>query len=363
MTAVRLLVLSATGEPSPWLIASGGGEVLERGLARAGDPEPQEPLPTVVLVPGHGVLIRQLPVPGRTDAQARAAAAWLLRDDLGQAPERTRTVVGPPLADGRRLAAVTAVGVIEAWIAEVESLGMRAAVILPDSLLLAAPAEHEEPTAIRWGDRLLVRDHDYAFSVEHEMSDVVLAGRSPRHITEPERIEALMVQAALNPALNLLAENPGAPSRRPWLRTAVLAGVLALTPGLHLGLVGARDELAARRLEATSLAAVRAARPDIAPNAAPLEEVRRLADRASVPGGAVSAVALLAHALEPVPSARLEALTLEDGRVAAVVSYGSPSDLEAVRSAMSARGVQVEIEGASSEGGRIISDIRLGSRS
>lgn len=362
MKAVRLLLLSTDGEPSPWMIVSGAGEVLGRGLARVGEDAPDPVLRTVVVVPGHDVLIRWLVVPGRTEAQVQSAAAWLLRDTLGQTPDRARIVVGPARGDDPRLVAVTAQGVIEAWTHRIEDLGVRADVILPDSLLLETPLEADRLTSLQFGERLLVRGHGLAFSGEPELGEMVAAGRPLQLITEPAHIEALMVRAALRPEVNLLARGgtSSLPARQ-WRRAAALAAVLALSPLLHTAITASHDEFAARGLEARSRAAVRAAWPDAADSASPLAEVRRRTREAPFPGGALSAAAVLSHAIQSVGGVRLESLALEDGRVWATVSYEAHSDIQTLTSHMLAQGVDVSVESTVDDEDRVTADIVLGS--
>ena len=360
MKSVRLLLLSTDDGPSPWMIVSGSGEVLGRGLARVGDVAPDEALSTVVIVPGHDVLIRWLVVPGRTDAQLQSAAGWLLRDSLGQTPDRARIIVGPPRGEAPRLVAVTAQGVIEAWTNRIDDLGFRADVLLPDSLLLEAPADPDDLAALQLDDRLLVRGQDLAFSGERELGDMVLAGRPVRFITEPAGIEALMVRAALKPEINLLARGGSNPlPAREWRRTAALAAVVALSPVIHTAIAASHDELAARGLEARSRAAVSAAWPDTAKAASPSAEVRRRMRDRPFPGGVVSAAAILSQAIQSVGQMRLESLALEEGRVWATVSYEAQSDLQTLTSRMLAEGVDVSVESTVDDEERVTADIVL----
>ena len=88
MTLTRLLLLAPSADqPSPWLAVDRDGHVLQRGLLtpdRAG--APPSPMRTVAVAPGADVMVRWLDLPGRNEAQGRAAALWALRDDLAAPP-------------------------------------------------------------------------------------------------------------------------------------------------------------------------------------------------------------------------------------------------------------------------------------
>lgn len=360
MTPVLVILLPADGEPCPWLTVSPAGAVLERGAAAPGDPIPDPGGVTVVIVPGQDVLIRTLDVPGRTGAQATAAATWSLRDALGQNPDRVQVVLGPVLsAGGPRIVAVVARGMIEAWSVRVEALGLKADVILPDCLLLDPPPDPEGLRAFRLGDRVLVRGAGLAFSGESDTANFIVADRRTT-FEAPDAFEGFAVRKALAPEINLLfREPPGRFSPREWLRAGMLTAALMLSPLLHLGAATVADDLAARRLEAASRAAVLEVFPDAGGEFAPLDEVRQRSREGPYPGGALPAAAMLAQALQQQVGMRLESFSLDGGRVRATVSYEAPSDLQSLVSGVQRQGADLTVVGTADEEGRTTAELIL----
>lgn len=360
MKAIRLLLLSMADEPSPWMIVSRSGDIIARGLVSPGDPPPAEAAAAVVVVPGEDVLLRWLETPGRHPAQSNAAAAWLLREEIGQPGDQVRFVVGPGAAGAPRLVAATARTVLDAWVDRVGALGLRTRAIVPDSLLVPAPSEPGELNALRMGDRILVRGADFALSGEPALAEAVAAARPLRYVAGPEGLEALMVRLALSPEIDLAGDRAArAAPARAWSRPVALAAALALTPLVHIAAAAGRDDYAARRMQAESVAAVQAAFPGAGPTESPLTALRRHGADDPFSGGAVSAAAALAHAVQSVGQTRLEALTVDAGTVRATVSYDAAPDLEALIVALKAHHVAASVEGSLEDEGRLTADLRL----
>jgi general secretion pathway protein L len=84
MKPTRLILIPALGsEPAPCLVIDGGG-VRERGLLDLHPVERPEPMHTVAIVPGPEVTIRWLDLPAGGQSQQRAAALWMLREELAE---------------------------------------------------------------------------------------------------------------------------------------------------------------------------------------------------------------------------------------------------------------------------------------
>ncbi|HRJ64649.1 MAG TPA: hypothetical protein PLR59_09925, partial [Brevundimonas sp.] len=92
MKPVRLILIPATGsQPAPFLIVGADGYVLERGELTLDGGATPEPMRTVAVTPGGDVLIRWLDLPPGSTVQGRAAAAWMLRDEMAATPDRLAT--------------------------------------------------------------------------------------------------------------------------------------------------------------------------------------------------------------------------------------------------------------------------------
>ena len=365
MTLTRLLLLAPSADqPSPWLAVDRDGRVLQRGLLtpdRAG--APPSPMRTVAVAPGADVMVRWLDLPGRNEAQGRAAALWALRDDLAAPPERLRVSLGPRReTDGRRLVAVANAALVDAWIAYAESLGVTPDVIVPDHLTLTPPLEGEGLTSVGFGPMTALRGIDLSVTVEPDLAPLIAGERPVTPVERAEEVEAMLVQAALNPPVNLIgrtraaAEGLGA-----WRRAAIMAGLLILSPLLLLGVTAARDDLAARELNSESTAMLREAFPDMAPEADPATEAQRRLNATAASGGVSGVTAALFAAVEQVEGTELDALSVyDDGQVRATVSYGAYGDLEALDAALAASGLSMTAESTLEEDGRMVSDVIIG---
>lgn len=362
MKPVRLILIPATGsQPAPFLIVGGDGSVLDRGeLTLAG--EAPEPMRTVAVTPGGDVLIRWLDLPPGSPAQSRAAAAWMLRDQMAAAPDRLATVLGPPTPAGRpRLAAVVSRSLMEAWTDYLAALGVRADVLVPDVLTLAEP-DDDSLSAVSFGEGMALRGRGFAATVQPDLVDLIAAGRRVMAVQDPAVVERALVAAALSPAINLLdTGDREARAGVGWRRVAVLAALLAISP-LVLTLAGAlRDGMAARAARAEASAAIAAAAPDLAREADPVEALRRRVAAAPPPGGVTGAAAALFTAVESVDGAELDILIADpaDG-VKATISHPAHGDMALIRRSMAAAGMEITETGTLDDGGRVVSDITIG---
>jgi general secretion pathway protein L len=363
MSRIRLILIPPSAAlPASCLTLDAQGNVLTRGVVEL-DGQPPEPMRTVAVVPGADVLIRWLDLPTGSPAQVAAAALHGLRDDLAAPAERLSAALGPVAATGeRRLVAVVGRGLLQAWGDYLSSLGLKADVMIPDSLILPEPAEEGALSAAVFGADLALRGRELALSVQPDLAEAVAAGRVLERIGRADEIERLLASAALNPPINLLA---GAgrrveADRRGWKRAAALAAALAVSP-LILTLASAgHDEWRARNAEHRAEAAARGAFPDIEANAdAVVEATRRLA-KAPPPGGATAAAAALFAAVESVEGAELDSLTAGDDGVRATVTYAAYQDLDALQQAMAGHGMSLTDESTVDDQGKVVSEVRVG---
>ncbi len=364
MKPVRLILIPATGSQSaPFLIVGADGYVLDRGELTLDGGAAPEPMRTVAVTPGGDVLVRWLDLPPGSTAQGRAAAAWMLRDQVAASPDRLATVLGPPTPAGEpRLVAVVSRSLIEAWTDYLAALGVRAEVFVPDVLTLSEPGTADDLSAVSFGEGMALRGRRFAATVQPDLVELIAAGRRVVPIQDPAAVERALVAAALAPPINLLDTGEReAKAAGGWRRAAVLAALVVLSP-LVLTVAGAvRDDMAAREARSGALAAIAAAAPDLARESDPVEALRRRVVSAPPPGGVTAAAAALFTAVEAVEGAELDILIAdpEDG-VKATVSHPAHGDMAVIRRSMAGAGMSVTETGTLEDGGRIVSDITIG---
>lgn len=367
MKPTRLILIPAlNGQPAPFMVIAPDGYVLDRGLLALDAVERPEPMRTVAVVPGSDVSVRWLDLPAGGAAQVRAAAAWALRDDLAAAPDRVAVVVGPIPAPGEpRLTAVVSRSLLEAWTDYLEALGVRADALVPDMLTLAEPGEDDVVLAVTFGDSLALRGRRFAATVQPDLVDLVAGDRRVIAVEDPQAVEQALVAAARAPMVNLLDASARQPGSGPvgWRRAAGLAAAVLISPLLLTAAAAARDDMAARQLEARTLEAITAAAPDLAREADPAAALRRRAATAPPPGGVTAAAAALFTAVEAVEGVELDMLVADpEGGVKATVSHPAYSDMQEIGRRMGEAGLAVTETATLDDGGRVVSDISIGAR-
>lgn len=363
MSRIRLILIPPSAAlPASCLTLDAQGNVLTRGVVELDGPAP-EPMRTVAVAPGADVLIRWLDLPSGSPAQLSAAALHLLRDDLAAPVERLSAVLGPVPATGeRRLVSVVSRSLLQAWGDYLSSLGLKADVMIPDSLVLPEPAEEGALSAAVFGADLALRGRELALSLQPDLAEAVAAGRVLERIGRADEIEGLLAAAALNPPINLLA---GAgrrveTDRRGWKRAGALAAALIVSPLILTLAAAGHDEWRAGDAEQRAEAAARRAFPDIAPTADAAAEAMRRLTTAPPLGGPTAAAAALFAAVESVEGAELDSLTADEDGVRATVTYPAYQDLDALQQAVAARGMSLTDESTIDDQGKVVSEVRVG---
>ena len=364
MKPIRLILIPATGsQPAPFLIIGADGEVLDRGaltLDRVGAPEPMR---TVAVTPGGDVLVRWLDLPSGSAAQTRAAAAWILRDEVAAAPDRLVIVLGPPAPAGEpRMVAVVSRSLLEAWTDYLDALGVRADVFVPDVLTLEPPEADDQLRAVSFGEGMALRGRRFAATVQPDLVDLVAGGRPVQAVLDPAEVERALVLAARAPAINLL--DTGERERAAvssWKRAAVLAALVVISPLVLILAAAARDDMAAREARTEALTIIARTAPDLAGAPDPVLAFRERLAKAPPPGGVTAAAAALFTAVEAVEGAELDILIADpDDGVKATVSYPTYGDMDAIKAAMAEAGMLVEETSTLDDAGRVVSDITIG---
>jgi general secretion pathway protein L len=357
---LRIILLLPGEAPWPWITVAADGAVLQRGLLPPEAVAPDFPTEDHLVVPGADVLVRWFDLPDRNDVQARSAVAFLMQDDIA-GDDDVHIAVGRANAEGQRVAAIVRRAVVDGWVAQAAARGVTPTAILPNFLVL--PDSAEEIVAMRVGGLVAVRGQGLAFSLEADLAETVLAGRTARRLSPPEYDKAL-VAAARDPEVNLLQGAFGprgvAPPETGWRRAAVLAGLLLVSPALIFGAQVGRDLFAASRLEARAEAAAARAWPAAARAEDPVAFVRRrLAGQQAADRFATLAADLFA-AVEKTPGAQLDTLVYApDGALHAGLSYGNYSDMDQLLAAGRQLDLDIAAESTVTEGARITSDVTV----
>lgn len=365
MSRTRLILIpELANAPAPYLILDEAGGVLQRGRLALDDAETPPLMRTVAIAPGGDVSVRWLDLPVGGAAQVRAAALWMLRDDLAAAPDRVAVSLGRPVAAGqKRMAVVVSRVLVQAWTDYLEGLSVKADVILPDMLTVQAPEEDDVLSSVIFGSGLALRGQGFAAAIQPDLLDLIAAGRTVRPVTSEVEIERMMGAAALSPEVNLLdtGRQNRVAAKGSWRLAAGLAAAVLLSP-LVLALAQAsRDEMAARRMQAEAVALIERADPEAARSPDPIAAFRQSAATAPPPGGIVAAAAVLFAAVESVEGAELDIFVSDpEGGVRATVSYPAYQDLDTMKQAVAAAGMRLTDTSTLDDAGRVVSDVTIG---
>jgi len=206
-------------------------QLVERGVLPVGPDQRPAPAETVVIAPGEAVLARWLELPARTEAQARAAAAILIRDLVADDAASGHLALGPRGDDDSRLAVVVDPAIVRGWLEQCAGLGIAPDALVPDHLVTPVPTGAGGALAIRYGEHLAVRAERLAMTCEADLAPVILGERPIAELRDQRQIEAAFLAAALAPPVNLLqgafatrrAAAPGA-----WRPLALAAAAVAI---------------------------------------------------------------------------------------------------------------------------------------
>ncbi|MDZ7753715.1 MAG: type II secretion system protein GspL [Gammaproteobacteria bacterium] len=385
-----------------WPAATGtvGTGTLEEAAAVVGQRE------VVVLVPTGQVLLAAARVPGRHRAQRARAVPYSMEDDLARDVEDSHfalpagagtTPLPVCVADRERM---------DGWTAALREAGIRPAALVPDALVL--PLAEGSWTVARVNGHSLVRtaanagfmaDEDNLPTLlalaleEHDdrrparlmvLADDVRADDGPApaldlavaaaglEITVDDSPRPLLARAAAGydrrTTINLLQGDyaPGAEDRegwRPWLVVATLALLWLAVEGALQVADFSRLKQQEARLDTRIAAAFRDALPGATRMVNPRVQMeRRLAFLEGRESGAMGLLPLL-HAAGDVlrneSDIKLTALSYRSDALHLDLQLPSLQRLERLKSSLAGTGRAVEIQNASSEGGRVRARIVL----
>lgn len=357
-----ILIPSNLREPAPFLVIDGAGTVTARGELTLGGVEALEAMHTIAVTPGADVLVRWAVLPPNSDAQARAAATWMLRDEVAGAPDRLCAVLGPPPPQGQpRLVAMVSASLLTAWTAYLAQFGMVADVIIPDVLTLPEPGAEDELIAASFGAEVALRGRRFAATVQPDLVDLVAAGRPVVPIQGQDEIERALIEAARAPAINLLDTGAGKRTGiEGWKRAAVLAALVIVSPLALLLTTATRDSLVADGARSAALTLIASAAPDLIQDPDPVGSLRQRVAIAPPPGGVSAVAAALFTAVEGVEGAELELLIAASSGIKATISYPDYSNMEPINRALAGAGLIVTETATLADAGRVVSDITIG---
>lgn len=365
MKPTRLILIPALGsEPAPYLVIA-DGEVRERGLLALDAVERPEPMRTIAVAPGTDVTICWLDLLPGGLAQQRAAALWLLRDSLAVPVDRLAVALGPvPVSGEPRLVVLAGRSLLEAWVDYLDALGVQADAIVPDVLTVPDPGIEDPLNAILFGASVALRGRRFAASVQSDLVALVAGPRRVVMIEDEAEVERSLVEAALDPPVNLLSDQNRSDTgvRRSWTRAFAMAGVLAISPLVLLAAAAVRDDANARRDVDRARAEIARAAPDLAVRPDPVAALRRRVRSAPPPGGVIGATAALYAAIEGVEGADLDLLIVDpEAGMKASITHADYQDMRAISRAIEAYGLRLTETGTIDDRGRIVSDITIGS--
>ncbi len=287
---------------------------------------PGEPL--LLVVPGEAVALHWLDLPALAPAQAAAAARLLLGEALAEADPHIAVAAG----SGLRPVAVVARATMAGWLAELAAAGLTPSLILPEPLLLPAPATGF--AVWRGGDRVVARAADQGFAAEAGLAAVLLGDAATT---------AADFASEAEPPLNLLCgdfapvsrwQPPPGLGRRLGLLAATLAGLWLA--GDVAALVQAKRAAGAARAEAAGVAA------GLLPAGAddPAAALAALARQRGADGGLGALAGPVVEAIATRPGSALASLryTPAGGLVAGVA--GGAGEAQALADALTARGLR-----------------------
>jgi general secretion pathway protein L len=276
------------------------GAIVARGEDLSAAPPAATPKRIVLVLAGVEAQVRRVALPARSEAQARGAAALMLKGAIAAAPETMHYAIGDPVdTEGGRLVAVVAKARMQQWLDVCAKHGIEPHSALVDFTIWPSAPDAVEivetpPLTLvtagarggyaiesglapalfpRWFDGVRADAHTVRLAADRRAWSNALVGASVEDI-EGEDAFAVLAEAAAAPpahAPELLqgayapqAERRGtARSAAIWRTAAALALIAVMLQIGSLIFSGLRDARAARETMAQAEQDFREARPDV----------------------------------------------------------------------------------------------------
>jgi general secretion pathway protein L len=291
-----------------------------------------------------------------------------MASDVSAQPLADMHVAVGPEEEGESARAVALVPALTmaGWLGKLQAQGLDPDLVIPEPLLLPRPVEG----FVRYenGGLPLYRGRNDAFSIEHELAELVTAD-APVEPLDREAFEEGLAREIAAPEINL-RQGPFAKRRRwkiewPLVRRLVLLGLaillvtLAIQVAAILRYTYAADAL---EIEANRLSAQTLKRSGPLTNAPALMEQRLTELRGSGPGYSSLASALF-EAVRATPNAELTALAFDsNGTLRATVQVDSPATFSALQERVAANGLSAETGPMRTGGGRPTAELTVRAR-
>ena len=320
-----------------------------------------------LVVPGTDVLWRDVEIPARAGNRARAAAAFVLEDELAVDTDQIHFAVAAKATSAAREVLAVAHAKVSSWRQWMRERGLTADVVVPD--FLAIPPGQiiaDAPLAI-------VRGPGASFTVETDLLSAVLSdafpGEAPaaQFMDEPRLLSLLYAGLRTGDFVTLLQGSYAPPRRfaldKAWRRAAILAGVTIGLAGLTQIVDGVRlnREADAALLRAETV--MRDAMPGVKRVVNPRAQIR--ARLAELRGGSSTAFLKLCQVLfvsvEKSDGVEIQNLRYDARRNEISVTLTLPSyeSMERVKADLRTLGATIQEGGARQDGTRILADITV----
>jgi len=396
-----LLIRTGQGDDSncEWLPLDDAGQPV--GRVRSGDltaaAAEANGLRVVVLVPGIDCLLTQATIPGRNRQKLLRAVPFALEEQLIEDVENSHFALGPALPGGRYPVVVIATRRIDAILDACRSAGLDVYQLVPD--LLAVPCTGDAICVVIDGDLALVRTGPYAgFVVETENLGLLLPAQEQPEDSPARPVTIQLPTGAVLPdlgeaattaeisryegsALMLFSQGMGGGiidllqgvySRnqewgklwRPWRATAalLLAGVLLsnIVTGVdYFRLRNEREDLNAR-MQSIFLESFPGTRRVVDPRVQMQQQLEQLQRRAGSGGRFLTLLARSADVLRTAKDIEIAGASYRAGRLDVDLTAANLQVLDQLKQALSAHGLEVEIQSAAADAGqRVKSRLRI----
>lgn len=365
MTTRLVLLSPSSDQPSPVLIVDGMGTIVGRGALTLGSPSTAFKGRTVLIVPGTDVVTRWLQLEDGPKARQAQAAAVLLKDQISASRDDVHIALGEPEDDGVRAVSVVDRALMQDFLDQAVSLNISPDVVVPDHLLVTPPDDGVLAAVL--GDIVAVRGERVAFSAEAELASMLIGSRRQTTVGHLPAIEAMFASASTRPLMNLLQQEfaAGAQGRSKWngyRRAAALAAVAALSPLAIWAAEIARNEAAARSLEARAEATARTAIGN-ARSSDPIGELRGRVAELRANEDFMQTTAALFEAISRAQAVELENLSyLQDGVMRATLIHDAAADVSGLRGTLEQSGITLDEDAAQERHGRMVTTVTLGRR-
>lgn len=332
-----VIILPPDGEAGwRWLRLSDDGGVVARGEGVPAGGEAEALIAATVIVPAATIAVHWLTLPTRSTAQAAAAARTELADAVLTPLASQHVAVGTAAPDGRVPVAVVPLADMTGWIAALQEQRIDPEVMIPASLLIAAPEEGF--VRADFGAERIVRGVETAF-VDDAVVTPLIVGDAPLMALDRDALEAALAAAVADPPLNLRQGIYARRHRRLRIERAEIRQLALLAAAVVLVTIGiavvriVRFHVAASSYEQRTEALARSALPagEVVNNADHQLDEKLLALRG--PGlGYTRTIGAAYFALRAVPRSEIRGFTFDtDGTLhlsIATEGEGAANDLK-----------------------------------